>query len=135
MGNMAFLYGNGGEVNIVENVIANYQRKSGSVTLGANQTTVNCGFTPDVIFFSLKEKYTHTDYQSYELCTGVVFPELSNTKNFTCAVFTQNGTKVYEFQGKQITDGFTAAYRITTLTDNSISSAAKSFNYIAIKYT
>jgi hypothetical protein len=111
------------------------QRKSGSVSLTGNNTTVNCGFKPDVLFLTLNESYEY-DQETFQYCTGVVFGELATTDGrFDMAMFGVDYTYVYETWGKRTNTGFTAGYQCVKLSDSSTSSPSKSFSYVAIKYT
>lgn len=110
------------------------QRASGSVSLTSSAKTVNCGFQPDAIFFTLNNTYTDSG-TTYQYGTGIFFSEMASGRGYDCVMYDSDFKYSYEFWGKQTTSGFTAAYQRETLSNGSLSSESKSFNYVAIKYT
>lgn len=110
------------------------QRASGSVSLTSSDKTVNCGFLPDALFFTLNETYTDSG-TTYQYGTGIFFSEMASSRGFDCVMYGSDFRYTYEFWGKRTTSGFTAAYQRETISNGSISSSSKSFSYVAIKYT
>lgn len=110
------------------------QRSSASTSLTDSDKTINCGFQPDALFITLGEKYT-TGGENFQMCTGVLFNEITSGYGFEVSFYSSDFKYLYLFWGKRTTTGFTLAYQRETLSSGATSGSSKSFNYVAVKYT
>lgn len=107
------------------------QKKSGTFTTNSSgESTVNCGFKPDIVIF------TGTNPQNSAIThTGVAFTE-ANLTSIT-AVFAPPNTSyiVSSFTVAQTSSGFTLKSVRVSTSFSSSNDSNRYLNYIAIKYT
>lgn len=110
------------------------QKRTGTVSITNNPTTVTCGFKPDAVFFAGTIPSSSGSSKG-SAHAGVAFKEASVTSvktyfappdtNYYCGIFTVN----------QTANGFTVSGVKTNVYGDEKNESGRSVNYIAIKYT
>jgi len=112
------------------------QRKSGSFTTDTNgNATVNCGFKPDLVVITGMTGDHSGANAEYQL--AFAFNEAVTNYQKGAAAFIDDGDYVMLAAGiSQTQNGFTMSKMTAlTLSFGSATSAQRTFNYVAIKYT
>lgn len=108
------------------------QRTAGKMTLTGDYTTINRGFQPDAIYITLGDTFEEDGVFS-QYCAGVFFGELQHSL-FDTMMHAADYSYFYEFFGERTANGFSIAYFRGSFS-GSESYTARTFDYVAVKYT
>lgn len=124
----AFLHGNGDGKN--KQIGVTVQRKSGTVTVGGVNTSVNCGFEPDAVFFTGRNTYTNASVHA-----GVAFKETNASSMTTYFTGSSSNYVLSSLTVTRTSTGFQVKGERVDTSLNTTNESNRSINYIAVKYT